>query len=511
MEDKIEINFTSVHNAPVLEWLASHQEKYEINLYAKFDTKDSSSNASQTFHPPAVISNHFVKTITKKVSKSHKVDYECDEGSILPVMPNDICGKMIVKGQVKSMGQKVTGFIDSTQLLERNDYKSLWARYSKYGYLLFRNQLDVDSVLKVRGKTHDILDRFGCINESGEAISKGGWVVERYEGYVIAGYEKYAKSDNKSDKARSLEKEFRSLSRSSEVSAVVKNERIKAMLQVLSKSKSVGEDLDCGCDAYVYDPKYTFLRIKAPKECTPEHVDLGYFKTSSGMFHSPKPLGGSCYIDQNTEAFDCMYCRHPSKNKPLLRCDECFLCFHVHCLGVFKGEEDIPQEEWYCDSCRLRPNLGTCWIPLGDIDIEEGTLAILPGTTNLSNFDRFDGEKEIPSSYSSEGKGLTWHTGAFKAGDVVFFDSRVVHGSTTNYSKNFRMSIDFRWHLIPKRENAYHTVLGGFVKRNGIAAKDIVNYHDEFKEDLNDIGVEESLDERPEQLRTKKKHRTSSS
>ena len=56
---------------------------------------------------------------------------------------------------------------------------------------------------------------------------------------------------------------------------------------------------------------------------------------------------------------------------------------------------------------------------------------------------------ELPSDYQSlfapESNSVLWHTSAVQAGDLILFDIRTVHASTTNSSKYFRISVDTRW------------------------------------------------------------------
>lgn len=104
-------------------------------------------------------------------------------------------------------------------------------------------------------------------------------------------------------------------------------------------------------------------------------------------------------------------------------------------------------------------HLYTCWIPFGDIPVEQGTLAMCVGSHNGDGFakvratygrmdvdrDRIDGwfsddPLEIVSKF-----GGRWATTDFRMGDVITFGMHTMHASTTNTTKNFRLSCDVRF------------------------------------------------------------------
>ncbi len=103
--------------------------------------------------------------------------------------------------------------------------------------------------------------------------------------------------------------------------------------------------------------------------------------------------------------------------------------------------------------------LMTCWVPLGDIDIEQGVLAICEGSHNAPGFeklrrtygrmdvdrDRVEGwfsrdMKEIVSRF-----GGRWKTASFRAGDILTFGMYTLHASTTNVTDRWRLSCDVRF------------------------------------------------------------------
>jgi cohesin loading factor subunit SCC2 len=51
----------------------------------------------------------------------------------------------------------------------------------------------------------------------------------------------------------------------------------------------------------------------------------------------------------NKSIFNC-YCGSSYEDGLIIRCDDCKLCWHGHCVGM---DEDRLEEEWFCDYCRL--------------------------------------------------------------------------------------------------------------------------------------------------------------
>ena len=103
--------------------------------------------------------------------------------------------------------------------------------------------------------------------------------------------------------------------------------------------------------------------------------------------------------------------------------------------------------------------LMTCWIPFGDIPVNQGTLAILKGSHNDSNFenlrntygridvdrDKVDGwftrnPREVTDAFGGQ-----WLTDDVSPGDIITFGMHLMHASTTNTTNHWRLSCDVRW------------------------------------------------------------------
>lgn len=108
---------------------------------------------------------------------------------------------------------------------------------------------------------------------------------------------------------------------------------------------------------------------------------------------------------------------------------------------------------------RGSPRLHTVWIPLGDIDVQQGTLAVCVGSHRLDSFKRIrdtygrmDVDRDGLEGWFSkdpmemvEKFGGEWVTGDFFAGDVMVFGMHTMHASTTNLTQRFRLSCDVRF------------------------------------------------------------------
>lgn len=102
----------------------------------------------------------------------------------------------------------------------------------------------------------------------------------------------------------------------------------------------------------------------------------------------------------------------------------------------------------------------TCWIPLGDIPIQQGVLTMLPKSHNLPGFQKLrdtygkvDVDKDgIDGKFTSDPLMVTqkfggrWAaTAEFHAGDIMTFGMYTMHASTTNTTDHWRLSCDVRF------------------------------------------------------------------
>jgi ectoine hydroxylase-related dioxygenase (phytanoyl-CoA dioxygenase family) len=105
----------------------------------------------------------------------------------------------------------------------------------------------------------------------------------------------------------------------------------------------------------------------------------------------------------------------------------------------------------------------TCWIALRDYFVTEGVLAILPASHRLSGFDTPIPNKHLPSGYASNSqRNLAWRIPlVVRAGDIIIFNAKTIHGATANESspQRYRLSMDVRI-LLDVVRTAYTSVYG---------------------------------------------------
>ena len=115
----------------------------------------------------------------------------------------------------------------------------------------------------------------------------------------------------------------------------------------------------------------------------------------------------------------------------------------------------------------------TCWVPLGDIPVELGPLAVCAGSNSLHGFEKLRrtyGQLDVDQTLMRGAKGsfpgwfsldLTeitkrfggqWRTAHFTAGDVMVLTSTTLHCGLDNLTDHVRMSADLRFQ--PRSEPA---------------------------------------------------------
>ncbi len=104
-------------------------------------------------------------------------------------------------------------------------------------------------------------------------------------------------------------------------------------------------------------------------------------------------------------------------------------------------------------------NLYTCWTPYGDLELEQGTLAILEGSHNLESYRKLretygksDVDRDHTEGWFSRNPiemvdrfGGRWLTSEFKMGDILIFGMHTMHASLNNNTHFYRLSSDTRY------------------------------------------------------------------
>ena len=430
----------------------------------EFGKENSTDTSLQLVGGPAVIENN-----NKEYDILSIEEFE---------VPLDLAGYSLKKqgNKITCNGRVVEPLKDSSSLLIEGEENALYERFKTDGYLCFRKLLSGESILKSKAKIYGGLRKMGLADENDLALSKTGWTLETKYGTVISGTSEFSDDSDVTETER-----WKKIGNNEEIESICNSNSLRVVLSMLSSGKSRSDK--CQNEPRTFDPNYTWMRIKAPGECTVNHADLFYFRDSTKMFSHPgtdREYGNIADInfendaddeekeETNYSSFNCCHCNDGSRDDKLLLCDECNAPYHMDtCLNP--PIDITPKDSWFCPTCnKSRPTLGTCWIPLGDVDIDHGVLAVLAGSHYLPNFEAKLKNSQAPKSFftkSQFNRNLVWKTGKFNAGDCIFFDSKLIHCTGKNYQQTYRMSLDFRWYIEPTgRTNCNETNQGKFVR-----------------------------------------------
>ena len=138
---------------------------------------------------------------------------------------------------------------------------------------------------------------------------------------------------------------------------------------------------------------------------------------------------------------------------------EAALTFHFKWLRAVGNEAFTGAHMDHVYMGRGSSRLHTVWIPLGDIPVGQGTLAVCAGSHRTEGFariretyGRMDVDRDGVEGWFSRDPlelsarhGGRWCTTQFTAGDVVIFGMHLMHASTTNLTQLFRLSCDVRF------------------------------------------------------------------
>jgi len=127
--------------------------------------------------------------------------------------------------------------------------------------------------------------------------------------------------------------------------------------------------------------------------------------------------------------------------------------------AVANGDATSPHYDVVYMGRGTRERLFTCWMPLGDLTLDDGPLALLAGSHRLPGYRRVqetygnaDADRDNIETFFShdpqeivERYGGQWQTAEFRMGDVLAFGMFTMHGAIANRSNRFRVSADVRW------------------------------------------------------------------
>ena len=134
-------------------------------------------------------------------------------------------------------------------------------------------------------------------------------------------------------------------------------------------------------------------------------------------------------------------------------------------------------QELHQDNYYLRVSPGVCmaaWIAIDDVDAENGGMKVVPGSQHESIAcpEKADPAVSFTTDYVPVPAGMKAVHCAMKAGDVLLFDGRLIHGSTPNTSADrFRRSLIF--HYVPESSEEMSSGYDTRLKFNGAPATGI--------------------------------------
>lgn len=118
----------------------------------------------------------------------------------------------------------------------------------------------------------------------------------------------------------------------------------------------------------------------------------------------------------------------------------------VRVMGRGEGTTEHTDFFRFADTAQ---NMHTCWIPLGQYSIFQGTLAVCEKSHLIKGYELANlpesKRDELPLGFSEFLPTAIWRSTHFSPGDVVIFDIRTVHASSKNQSDEYRLSMDTRW------------------------------------------------------------------
>ena len=122
--------------------------------------------------------------------------------------------------------------------------------------------------------------------------------------------------------------------------------------------------------------------------------------------------------------------------------------------GDFWVRPKLPDEQettlpWHQDSGYMPDTadhpLLTLWMPLVEVDADNGTLQFVPGSQQMGIQEHGTADGSFRTTAFDPAAGAQIDTVAMSPGDFVLFDNLVFHRSTVNRADMVRWSIDFRY------------------------------------------------------------------
>jgi ectoine hydroxylase-related dioxygenase (phytanoyl-CoA dioxygenase family) len=167
----------------------------------------------------------------------------------------------------------------------------------------------------------------------------------------------------------------------------------------------------------------------------------------------------------------------------LFGCDPFWVPFTVHRTNPPVKDPAQPRFDFIHEDGVYNDGLPflICWVPIDDIDVDTGGLALLEGVHKGPCLHRKEGMKILPIQLEDVPPG-TWRRIDYRAGDVLLMGLHTPHSGLSNISKDrFRMSLDTR--IMPS--NGKVPIVGTItrVSAQGVGIDDFKGVHHELRFD----------------------------
>jgi len=179
---------------------------------------------------------------------------------------------------------------------------------------------------------------------------------------------------------------------------------------------------------------------------------VGGYDPADPLAFFPRMLHPHRHADKPVGPLSMRFMTHP-KLRPILETLFVEEPLAVQSMFYFKPPgargQDLHQDNFY-----LRVKPGTClaaWVAVDDVDEENGGMMCVPNTQSyaIQCPEKADPKLYFTTEHVEPPAGLKPEYVRMKAGDVLFFNGNVIHGSAPNVSKTrFRRS--FICHYVPK-------------------------------------------------------------
>lgn len=339
--------------------------------------------------------------------------------------------KLLSVGNFKlELGKNLQELEDSTDLYEQGLFQALYNKLDSEGVVLVRNIIPRDVAMLARDSLlKHIASKPGSIQENTDY--KLGVIGSIKEGFTVDA--ESGEQPVQREAIASAVQGWKEIGNSTALKDIYNGKHLKQFYHQLFGGK------------FTNFPDCTWLRMKGVKELTAEHTDYYYFKNNTNIF-SEFINNSSKAAAQNSECSGyCVICHQEGGDEKTLLCDLCERPFHMDCCKP--AIKHIPSGEWHCFDCANQDfPYWTCWIALGDINLDDGRLCLIPKSHKIQGYEYSNiKNKLLPLQFTkSIASQSIWRAANLKAGDVILFNIKTIHAANENLTNRYRISCDTR-------------------------------------------------------------------